>query len=186
MGEARSYADRMRVAAGGATHFGGGGPQDRPPENPGTEGFRLNISVPNIFCGAATRSACLTTPSLSQYPTIDKLPHTVCSRLSRRRTSYNGGPLTTQTTGGGYGWTQCDHTSVGKHTETSRGHKKLKLKLKLFTSCPGKLDQVSSHGPLYFAIHDLFASWARVSPTRFISYRHTYLQCVSRRSSGVI
>jgi hypothetical protein len=54
-----------------------------------------------------------------------------------------------------------------------------KLKLKLFTTRPGKLDRLLSHGPLYFAIHDLLASWARVSPTTYISYRHTYLQCVS-------
>jgi hypothetical protein len=38
--EARSYVGRKRVAAGGATRSGGGGPQDRPPpKTPGTEGF---------------------------------------------------------------------------------------------------------------------------------------------------
>jgi hypothetical protein len=31
--EARSYAGRGRIAAGGATRSGGGGPQDRPPPN---------------------------------------------------------------------------------------------------------------------------------------------------------
>jgi hypothetical protein len=49
---------------------------------------------------------------------------------------------------------------------------------KLFTTCAGKLDRLLSLGPLYFAIHDLLASWARVSLTRY-TYRHTYLQCVS-------
>jgi hypothetical protein len=56
--------------------------------------------------------------------------------------------------------------------------KVLKLKLKLFTTCAGKLDRLLSLGPLYFAIHDLLASWARVSSTRY-TYRYTYLQCVS-------
>jgi hypothetical protein len=55
----------------------------------------------------------------------------------------------------------------------------LKLKLKLFTTCAGKLDRLLSHGPLYFATHDLLASWSRVSPTRYMSYRYAYLQCVS-------
>jgi hypothetical protein len=49
---------------------------------------------------------------------------------------------------------------------------------KLFTTCAGKLDRLLSHGPLYFAIQDLLASWARVSSTRY-TYRHTYMQCVS-------
>jgi hypothetical protein len=34
----------------------------------------------------------------------------------------------------------------------------LKLKLKLFTTCAGKLDRQLSLGPLYFAMHDLLAS----------------------------
>jgi hypothetical protein len=54
----------------------------------------------------------------------------------------------------------------------------LKLKLKLFTTCAGKLDRLLSLGPLYFAIQDLLASWARVSSTRY-TYRHTNLHCVS-------
>jgi hypothetical protein len=49
------------------------------------------------------------------------------------------------------------------HTEST----KLKLKLKLFTTCASKLDRLLSLGPLYFAIHDLLASWARVSSTRY-------------------
>jgi hypothetical protein len=48
----------------------------------------------------------------------------------------------------------------------------------LFTTCAGKLDRQLSLGPLYFAIHDLLASWARVSSTRY-TFRHTYMQCVS-------
>lgn len=48
----------------------------------------------------------------------------------------------------------------------------LKLELKLFTTCAGKLDRLLSLGPLYFAIQDLLASWARVSSTRY-TYRHT-------------
>jgi hypothetical protein len=54
-GEERRSEGQRRVGAGGATRSGGGGPQDRPPlEKPGTEGFRINTSVPNIFCKAAT------------------------------------------------------------------------------------------------------------------------------------
>jgi hypothetical protein len=49
---------------------------------------------------------------------------------------------------------------------------------KLFTTCGGKLDRLLSLGPLYFAIQDLLASWARVSSTNY-TYRHTYPQCVS-------
>jgi hypothetical protein len=45
-------------------------------------------------------------------------------------------------------------------------------KLKLFTTCAGKLDRVLSLGPLYQAIHDLQASLARVSSTKY-TYRHT-------------
>jgi hypothetical protein len=45
--EARRYAGRGRVAAGGATRSGGGGPMDRPPQvKAGTETFRFNIFVP--------------------------------------------------------------------------------------------------------------------------------------------
>jgi hypothetical protein len=44
--------------------------------------------------------------------------------------------------------------------------------LKLFTTCAGKQDRLMSLGPLYFAIQDLLASWARVSSTRY-TYRHT-------------
>jgi hypothetical protein len=46
------------------------------------------------------------------------------------------------------------------------------LKLKLFTTCAGKLDRLLSLGPLYFAFQDLLASWARVSSTKY-TYRHT-------------
>jgi hypothetical protein len=42
-GDVRSYVGRRRVAAGGATRFGGGGPHDRRPQvKPGTEGFWIN------------------------------------------------------------------------------------------------------------------------------------------------
>jgi hypothetical protein len=37
-------------------------------------GFLENIPVPNIFCGAATRSLCPTYPFPSRYPVIDRLP----------------------------------------------------------------------------------------------------------------
>jgi hypothetical protein len=47
-----------------------------------------------------------------------------------------------------------------------------KLKLKLFTTCAGKLDRLLSLGPLHFAIQDLLVGWARVSSTRY-TYRHT-------------
>jgi hypothetical protein len=74
-GEARSYAGRWSVTAGGATRCGGGGPEDRPPpEKPGTEGSRIIVSVPNMFYGAATRSACSTDPSTSRYLIFDMLP----------------------------------------------------------------------------------------------------------------
>jgi hypothetical protein len=55
---------------------------------------------------------------------------------------------------------------------TNLEHKKVKLKSKLFTTCAGKLDRLLSLGPLYFAIQDLLASWARVSSTKY-TYRHT-------------
>jgi hypothetical protein len=45
-------------------------------------GVLENIPVPNIFCGAATRSMCPTHPSPSRYPIIDTLPHAVCLGLS--------------------------------------------------------------------------------------------------------
>jgi hypothetical protein len=65
VGEARNYASKRRVAAGGATRSGGRGPHDRPPpEEPSTQGFRINISIPIMFSGAATRSACLTSPPI--------------------------------------------------------------------------------------------------------------------------
>jgi hypothetical protein len=54
-GEARNYVGRRMAATGGATRSGGSGPRDRPSaEEPGTEGFRVNISVPEILCGEAT------------------------------------------------------------------------------------------------------------------------------------
>jgi hypothetical protein len=72
--EARSYACRRRVAAGGATRYGSGGPHDRPPlEKTGQEGFRINIFAPSIFCGAATRPACSTNPSSNRYRVTYKL-----------------------------------------------------------------------------------------------------------------
>jgi hypothetical protein len=49
---------------------------------------------------------------------------------------------------------------------------------RLFTTCASKMDRLLSLGPLYFAIQELLASWARVSSTKY-TYRHTYLQCVS-------
>jgi hypothetical protein len=103
-GEARSYACRWMVAAGGTTRSSVGGLHDQlPPEKPpGTEGFDENVSVPNIFCGAATRSMCSTIHPLSRYPFIDRLPHAVCLGLSQRHTARIGGPLTTITYGGGY------------------------------------------------------------------------------------
>jgi hypothetical protein len=59
--EARSYACR-RVATGGAARSSGGGPHDRPPLENRYGGFSINVFVPNIFCAAATRSACSTNP----------------------------------------------------------------------------------------------------------------------------
>jgi hypothetical protein len=81
-GEARDYAGRWRVPVG-ATRHGGGGPHDQlTPEKPGTEGFRINVSVPTIFCGAATRSLYSTNPSPSWYPIIESMPHVVYLGLS--------------------------------------------------------------------------------------------------------
>jgi hypothetical protein len=64
-GEARryAYARRRRAAAGGATRSSCGGPHDRPPpEESGTEGFRLKYFVPDTSLGRSPRSASLTDP----------------------------------------------------------------------------------------------------------------------------
>jgi hypothetical protein len=67
-GDARGNAGRRRVAAGGATRSSDRGPPDLPPPgNPGTEVFGLNISEPDIFCGAATRSESSSSPSPRRY-----------------------------------------------------------------------------------------------------------------------
>jgi hypothetical protein len=44
--------------------------------------FWKNIPVPNIFCGAATRSRCPTYHFPSRYPVIDRLPQALCLGLS--------------------------------------------------------------------------------------------------------
>jgi hypothetical protein len=94
-GKSISYACRWRVATGGATRSSGGGPRDRPPPKKiGTKGFRVNISVPNIFCGATTRFAFSINPSPSRYPTIDRLPLAACLGLLQRDNARIGGPLT--------------------------------------------------------------------------------------------
>jgi hypothetical protein len=94
-GRGERYAFRRRVAAVGATRFGDGGPHDRsPPKNPGTRGFRVNISVPDIFCGEATRSASSTKPSPSRAPVIERRPKAGCLGLSQRHFSYKDAPMT--------------------------------------------------------------------------------------------
>jgi hypothetical protein len=60
---------------------------------PGMGAFRINISVTNIFCGAATRSPCSTNPSLCRYPFIDMLPQTVCLWSSQRHAAHIGARL---------------------------------------------------------------------------------------------
>jgi hypothetical protein len=62
--------------------------------NPGTEGFRMNISVHNIFGEAANRSMYSTNPSLNRYPLIDRLPHALYHGLSQRYNARIGAPLT--------------------------------------------------------------------------------------------
>jgi hypothetical protein len=44
--------------------------------------------------------------------------------LSQRYTARTCGPLTKQTTGGGYRWTQCDQTGDRKQTAKDQGHEK--------------------------------------------------------------
>jgi hypothetical protein len=62
-GEARSYSCRRRVASGGATRLGGGGPQDRPPpEKPGAEVFRINISIPHLVLRSGDSIRVFTKP----------------------------------------------------------------------------------------------------------------------------
>jgi hypothetical protein len=61
---------------------------------------------------------------------------------------------------------------VSVHKAKKVRAQKLKLKLKLFTTCAGKQERLMSLGPLYFAFHDLLASWAQVSLTGY-TYRHT-------------
>jgi hypothetical protein len=48
-------------------------------------GFLENIPVPNIFCGAATRSMRQTHPSPSRYPVIDRLPQAMNFATIRER-----------------------------------------------------------------------------------------------------
>jgi hypothetical protein len=82
--EVRDYAGRWSVVAKGATSYCSKGPPDHPPpEKLGTEDFRINTSVPTIFCGAATRSMCSSNPSPSRYLVTDRLPHVVCLVLSQ-------------------------------------------------------------------------------------------------------
>jgi hypothetical protein len=82
-GEARDYAGRWKVAAGGGTRSGDGGPQDQPsPKKTDTEGFRIHIPAPTIFFGAPTRSMCSINPSPNRYPFMDRLSKAVCLRLS--------------------------------------------------------------------------------------------------------
>jgi hypothetical protein len=45
-------------------------------------GVLENIPVPNIFCGAVTRSLLPTNPSPCRYPDIDRLPQAMCLGLS--------------------------------------------------------------------------------------------------------
>jgi hypothetical protein len=54
----------------------------------------------------------------------------------------------------------------------------IEIELKLLTTCAGKLDRLMSLGPLYFAIRDVLARWARVSSTGY-TYRHTLFHCAS-------
>jgi hypothetical protein len=100
-GEARSYGGRWRVAAGGAARFGGGGPRDYPPpEMPGTEGFRIKyFRTQHLLRRGDTmstaQSLCSTSPSLSLYPPIGRLPQAICLGLSQRQVTRISGPITT-------------------------------------------------------------------------------------------
>jgi hypothetical protein len=55
--------------------------------------FELNVFKPDIFCGAATRSASSTNPSPFRYPLIDRMPKARCLGLSQRHSAYRGGTL---------------------------------------------------------------------------------------------
>jgi hypothetical protein len=63
----------------------------------------INIPIPTIFTGAATRSLSSTNPSPCRYPFIDRLPQAVCLGLLQRHMARIGGPITTKPTWGGYG-----------------------------------------------------------------------------------
>jgi hypothetical protein len=97
------------------------------------------------------RSACITL-KVVLLPSSDKCnPESSVTRDSHYHTSFLLGNKGTTCTA-----TSCSLVSSFQ-----------KMKLKLFTTCTGKLDRLLSLGPLYFAMqHDLLASWVRVSSTK--------------------
>jgi hypothetical protein len=92
--EARSYAGRSQPEE---RH--GRAPEvhhiDYRQKNPVRRVFGLNISEPDIFCGAATWSTSSTSPSPRRYPIINSLPKAGCLGLSQRHSAYIGGPMIT-------------------------------------------------------------------------------------------
>jgi hypothetical protein len=84
---------------------------------------RRAFDCPPIFFEERRLDPCArhAPPLLGTYQVIDRLPHAVRVGLSQRASARTCAPLTTETTGGGYGRPQREQTCVGKRTAMDMG-----------------------------------------------------------------